>query len=80
MQANVELLAELNWQPKRVRTPKAQWAIDLVGLKGFEKHLPKQMSGGMKMRASLARSLTLDPSSSSSTSPSVRSTRSPANA
>jgi NitT/TauT family transport system ATP-binding protein len=32
-----------------------------VGLTGFEKNLPKQLSGGMKMRASLARSLTLDP-------------------
>ena len=61
VQSNVELLAELNWQPKRVRVPKAKWAIDLVGLNGFEKHLPKQMSGGMKMRTSLARSLTLDP-------------------
>ncbi len=58
---NVELLAELNKQPKDVRRAKAQAAIDLVGLTGFEKHLPKQLSGGMKMRTSLARSLTLDP-------------------
>ena len=61
VQSNVELLAELNWQPKRVRLPKAKAAIDLVGLTGFEKHLPRQLSGGMKMRTSLARSLTLDP-------------------
>ena len=61
VQQNVELLAELNNQPIRVRRPKADAAIDLVGLKGFEKHLPKQLSGGMRMRASLARSLTLDP-------------------
>ncbi|MFC5503257.1 ABC transporter ATP-binding protein [Lysinimonas soli] len=61
VQRNVELLAELNNQPIRVRRPKANAAIELVGLKGFEKHLPKQLSGGMKMRASLARSLTLDP-------------------
>ncbi|THG30939.1 ABC transporter ATP-binding protein [Naasia lichenicola] len=61
VQKNVELLAELNKQPGAARRAKAKEAIDLVGLKGFEKSLPKELSGGMKMRASLARSLTLDP-------------------
>jgi NitT/TauT family transport system ATP-binding protein len=61
VQKNVELLAELNGQSKLDREKNAAAAIDLVGLKGFEKSLPKQLSGGMKMRASLARSLTLDP-------------------
>jgi NitT/TauT family transport system ATP-binding protein len=59
--ANVELLAELNGDSKNDRAAKAKDAIDLVGLGGFEKSLPKQLSGGMKMRTSLARSLTLDP-------------------
>ncbi|CAD5995076.1 ABC transporter ATP-binding protein [Agreia sp. COWG] len=61
VQSNVELLAELNRVPKKARVAKAAEAIDLVGLSGFEKHLPKTLSGGMRMRASLARSLTLDP-------------------
>jgi NitT/TauT family transport system ATP-binding protein len=61
VQANVELLAELNGIPKSARRTTAKEAIDLVGLTGFEKHLPKTLSGGMKMRTSLARSLTLDP-------------------
>ena len=58
---NVELLAELNGISAAVRRAKAAAAIELVGLQGFEKHLPRQLSGGMRMRTSLARSLTLDP-------------------
>jgi NitT/TauT family transport system ATP-binding protein len=58
---NVELLAELNGMSKAPRSRQAQKAIELVGLAGFERHLPKQLSGGMRMRTSLARSLTLDP-------------------
>jgi len=62
VQRNVELLAELEGVPKAERTRRADLAIQLVGLSGFEKKYPKQLSGGMKMRASLARSLVLDPS------------------
>jgi NitT/TauT family transport system ATP-binding protein len=58
---NVELLAELAGMPKAQRRQKAAMAIELVSLSGFEKHLPGQLSGGMKMRTSLARSFTLDP-------------------
>jgi len=61
VERNVELLAELHKVPKAERAAKAKEAIDLVGLTGFEASLPKQLSGGMKMRTSLARSLTLDP-------------------
>jgi NitT/TauT family transport system ATP-binding protein len=61
VQRNVELLAELHKAPAEERKRKAAAAIDLVGLTGFEQTLPKQLSGGMRMRTSLARSLTLDP-------------------
>lgn len=61
VQRNVELLAELNSIPRLERASKAKDAIDLVGLSGFEGHLPRALSGGMRMRTSLARSLTLDP-------------------
>ena len=62
VQRNVELLAELEGVPKAERSRRAAAAIDLVGLKGFENKYPKQLSRGMKMRASLARTLVLDPS------------------
>ncbi len=59
---NVELLAELNGVSKAERKEKAMTAIETVGLAGFEGHHPKRLSGGMKMRVSLARALVRDPS------------------
>ncbi|GGK40079.1 ABC transporter ATP-binding protein [Nocardia camponoti] len=59
--ANVELPAELAGVDRATRRADAQDAIDRVGLNGFEKHKPAQLSGGMRMRASIARALTLRP-------------------
>lgn len=58
---NIEIIAELHGIEKAKRTVLAQSAIDLVGLTGFEEKYPRQLSGGMKMRASLARSLVMKP-------------------
>ena len=58
---NVELLAELHGTSIQERKKLVQESIELVGLEGFEDHYPKSLSGGMKMRCSLARSLTLKP-------------------
>ncbi len=58
---NVELLAELHGFDSAERKRLSSAAIDLVGLNGFENHYPKSLSGGMKMRTSLARTLTLKP-------------------
>jgi NitT/TauT family transport system ATP-binding protein len=61
VQANVELFAELRGLPKEERRRRAADAIELVGLSEFARHRPRALSGGMRMRVSLARSLTLQP-------------------
>jgi NitT/TauT family transport system ATP-binding protein len=58
---NVELLGELHAVPKAQRRAAAEAAIAAVGLTGFEDKYPRALSGGMKMRASLARALTMSP-------------------
>lgn len=58
---NVELPAELAGVARSERRAAAREAIERVGLAGFEKHKPAQLSGGMRMRASIARALTLRP-------------------
>ena len=61
VQKNVELLMELESFPKEQIKGKARSVLKQVGLTGFEKSYPHQLSGGMKMRLSLARSLVLRP-------------------
>ena len=58
---NVELLTELHGIDSQERKQLVEESIELVNLEGFENHYPKSLSGGMKMRCSLARSLTLKP-------------------
>jgi NitT/TauT family transport system ATP-binding protein len=61
VQRNVELLAELAGIAPSERSQRAAHAIALTGLSGFERHRPRALSGGMRMRVSLARALTMRP-------------------
>jgi len=58
---NVEFPLALRGVAKAERRAKAEDAIKLVGLEGFGKRHPHELSGGMKQRVSIARGLVQDP-------------------
>jgi len=58
---NVILGLELQGVDKKEARKKAEDYIALVGLKGFEQHYPRELSGGMQQRVNLARALIVDP-------------------
>jgi NitT/TauT family transport system ATP-binding protein len=59
--ANVQLPLELADVAKAKAAPVVAEAIERVGLSKFARHFPRQLSGGMKMRVSIARALVTNP-------------------
>ncbi|CAG4888914.1 ABC transporter ATP-binding protein [Paraburkholderia saeva] len=60
-QGNVEFGLAASGVPKAGRAERARYWLDLVGLSGFEDRYPHELSGGMKQRVAIARSLSYDP-------------------
>ncbi|HTN10338.1 MAG TPA: nitrate/sulfonate/bicarbonate ABC transporter ATP-binding protein [Acetobacteraceae bacterium] len=61
VQENVELGLEAQGIARAEREKRAEEAIDLIGLGGFESAYPKELSGGMRQRVGLARALVVHP-------------------
>src|SRR5215472_5546134 len=57
VRANILYGLERKGLPRPEREKQAQSFIDMVGLRGFEDSFPSQLSGGMKQRAAIARTL-----------------------
>lgn len=58
---NIEMGMKLAGVDKEKILRKTAWVIELVGLKGYEKSYPSQLSGGMKQRVAIARALVVNP-------------------
>src|SRR5437016_4605119 len=58
---NVAFPLEITGLPKGERYERARHFVKLVGLDGFERHYPAELSGGMRQRVSMARTLAAQP-------------------
>jgi multiple sugar transport system ATP-binding protein len=61
VESNLAFGLKIKKRSLKEKTEKVRWVLDLLGLKGMEKRLPKELSGGQRQRVALGRALVLEP-------------------
>lgn len=61
VKSNISLPLRVAHTSPSIRDKRVEPLIDIVGLRGFEKNLPEQLSGGMQQRVGIARALVMEP-------------------
>ena len=61
VEENISFGLRINGMAAAERRQQTQLSIEMIGLKGFERHYPDQLSGGMKQRVAIARAFVMRP-------------------
>jgi multiple sugar transport system ATP-binding protein len=61
VESNLAFGLKIKKRSLKEKTEKVRWVLELLGLKGMEKRLPKELSGGQRQRVALGRALVLEP-------------------